>query len=536
MVERLASKFPAASAKPDRILLDGYVACLSATIVFAVALLSCYSNAQTRIDATQSLLNAIYVTSATVLVGIAVMFELAESLQNKMVAALSLSIVVGLAALAPTMAILGLHPLLAKAAILLVSFHVIRLLAREGRWRRAIAPALSGAVMGYWTFLLGFVDGYKTPWIAEATMSGHAHVDLLFHSAIVNMLRSYGIGSIGVDGASPFPYYFGSHRIVELLSRVLNVPALAFYSVVFPLLLGPVFLAVFFFYGVSFQTFIRNRELSVPISFGTRNNLFWLLFAIVFIGVFPAEFRRFLGLFDNVFHSESFGIGMVFAYPPGVFFFEYIGRRRAASLNVVWPIVGGLYLAGLCMVKLSVACVVAGASAYLLLRLKISWRNRVLGFLAAGVPLCYGVSVTRGSPSGDSGPTISEMIKPLAFLRDTVEPRFWLLSFVAFFGPFIMFVLLRVLFRRNSFANTLMTDVKARELLDVEVLTALLIGSVIPGMVLSIPQGATNFFSEVSYWFVLPMLAVTLSELLQRYGIVDISRGAPVARAELPNG
>lgn len=536
IAERVTAALIAAQYKPRRVFLDGYIACFFATLVFAISLFDCYSYVQVRMEATQAILGAIYVASATVLVSITVMFEFAEKLRNRVAVPLSLSIVVGMVALAPIMGVLRLHPLIPKVAILLASLHVIRLVAREAGWRRAVAPILGGAVIGYWMFLLSFVDGYKTPWIAEATMFGQVHVDLLFHSAIVNMLRSFGVGSIGVDGATPFPYYFGSHRIIGALSGILDVQPLTFYSVVFPVLLGPLFLALFFFFAASFQAFLLNRECSGHDKPGTRNGLFWLLSAIVFVGVFPAEFRRFLGLFDNVFHSESFGIGMLFAYVPGVFFFEYISQKQPMRLTVAWLALGGAYLAGLCMVKLSVACVIAGTAAYLLLRLKLSWLSRMSGLLTIAAPLCYGVWITRGGPSGDSGPKLVEMIKPFAFLRDTVDPGFWLLSFIAFFGPFILFVWMRALLHPMSLLNTLKADVAALNLVDVEALTALLIVSVVPGMVLSIPQGATNFFSEVSYWFVLPMLAVTLFERAKNYYLVEIACPTPVVHTEFPNG
>jgi hypothetical protein len=517
ITKRLAPALPEIAAKQRSIFLDGYIACSSATVVFAVALVGCYSDMQTGTEATQALCNAIYATLATVLVVIAIMFELADGLHDRISAPVSVSVVVGLAAIAPVMSVMRLHPFVWLAAAVMFGLRMLRLLARNASWRRAIAPLLGGAAVGYWTFLLSFVDGYKTPWINEAALLGQVHVDLLFHSAIVNMLRSYGVGSIGVDGVLPFPYYFGSHRIVEALISILRVPPLEFYSVVFPLLLGPLFLAVFFFFAVSFQRYIVNDQRSNPDRPGGRSSLFWWLLVIVFIGVFPAQFRRQLGLFDNVFHSESFGIGMLFAYLPGILFFECTGCQSSTRLNGGWLVLGGGFLAGICALKLSVACVLAGAAAYLLLRLKVSWRHRVCGFAMIAAPLCYGIWTTRGSPSGDSGPGLTDMIKPFAFLRDLIEPRLWLYSFIAFFGPFILFALLRT-FHRTVPLNRFWEDVKALKLIDLEVLTALLIVSVIPSMVLSIPQGATNFFSEVSFWFVLPMLTVMLFERLRLFG------------------
>jgi len=497
---------------------------MGAGVVFAVALLNCYSGPLARWDTTLAVVDAIRVTLAAVLVAIAVMFELAGHLRKLVAAPLSLSILMGLAAILPATAILKLHALAPAAVLLLLSLRMLMLVARDGNWRRAVAPLLGGAAIGYWTFLLSYVDGYKMPWEDVSTMLGQVHVDLLFHSGIVNMLRYYGIGSTGVDGTIPFPYYFGSHRVAEAFSSILDIQPLTFYSAIFPLLLGPLFVAMFYFFAVSMHGYILNRDTSDHQVPGTRGSLFWLLIAIVFIGVLPLRFRRDLGLFDNVFHSESFGMGVLLAYLPGVFLFECMARRSPLRSWVVCMIVGSVFLGALCMVKLSVACVVAATAGYLLLRLSRSWLQRACGMLALAAPLAYGLWSTRGTPSGDSGPGIVDMIKPFAFLRDVIEPRLWPLSFIAFFGPIILFLLVRVIPLRARSPVTLRVRFNTFQLLDVEFAIVMVIVSVIPSLILSIPQASANFFSEVSYWFVLPMLAVILFER-----ITSLSKSGKVA-------
>ena len=70
---------------------------------------------------------------------------------------------------------------------------------------------------------------YTNPFYPESIINGTAHVDILFHSAITNMIRTYGIPSTGIDGLVKIFYHYGSHWIFAQFCKIINIGALKFY-------------------------------------------------------------------------------------------------------------------------------------------------------------------------------------------------------------------------------------------------------------------------------------------------------------------
>ncbi len=374
----------------------------------------------------------------------------------------------------------------------------------------------ASALVGYWAFLLTYVDGYKTPWVDEAVLSGTAHVDMMFHAAIVNMLNGFHAPSLGIDGIAPFPYHFASHYLVGLLCQLLGVGSLEFYAIVFPLLLAPPFLLALYVFGMAFRGYlirighVDGNDDSNPSSFGP----FWVSLFIVFVGLISASYRRDLGIWDNAFHSESFGVAVLFSYIAGVWLIDQLGRETPIRLRwYAFPLIAA-YLTVLCSLKISVGAVVGALLAYAVLRLPMAWTQRVLAWLAMSCAVIYGYIETQVVTQGEnSGPGLMDMIKPFAFIRDVLPPDRWTPSFFAFFGPTILFIGLRMYLTRHKARRSSLRGTLFGVPLDVEFVAAITLISIAPGLILSIPQGATNFFSEVSYWWVQPMLAVVLASL-----------------------
>jgi hypothetical protein len=505
----------------ERLTHGGYLASLSAAAIFAAALLSSYSNPLLKAGATGAVIDAIYVSTAAVMAGLSAMFELAERLRGRTSIPLSLAFVIGLCIAGIALFVLPLQRPLPVIVALLLGIRALFIL-RRSNWQNGLCPLLGGAVMGYWAFLLSFVDGYKTPWVGEAALLGRVHVDLLFHSGIVNMLRNYDVGSLGVDGIPAFPYHFGSHRIVAMLAPLLKVEPLSFYSIIFPLIFSPFFIAAMLFFATAFHDYLRKSTTLKKNIDLKQGNWFWVTLTILFIGMIPAYTQRQLGQFYNVFHSESFSAAMLFAYLPCILFFEGIADRVPRPLSLGWLILGAMCLVELCTLKISVAFVLAGAAGYLLLRVAMSWSNRVYGVVAIAGPLIYGLWLTRADSNSQTGPTLVQMIKPFAFIREVIPENLRFDSFFTFFGPFIIFIILRLALQRTSFRHGFsLREFKDYKLIDMEILVVLLLVSIAPGLILTVPQGATNFFSEVSYWFVIPMLSVVLSMHLQSRRTAD---------------
>ncbi|WP_454732085.1 MULTISPECIES: hypothetical protein [Cupriavidus] len=494
----------------------GYLACLCIPFVFALALAQCLRAPQLLARADVSLMAALLAALAAVLGAISAIFDLRSALQKRRLESFVTPLAVGLLVGLLLLGVTRLHAAFGWLVVGIVALRMIVMIVRAGI-TSAVFPLLSGGMIGYWAFLLSFVDGYKTPWINEAIATGTVHVDLMFHAAIANMLSGYGTGTLGVDGLIPFPYHFGSHHVMTVLYPLLGIGALQFYSVIFPLLFCPLLLVFMYFFALSFRDFLARTSTGASNWKDEHAGWYWVIFAIIFIGVISTPFRRTLGVWDNIFHSESFGVAVLFAYLAGIWCFEHLGREQLVRLAWYMWLVIPLYFAILCLLKISVGLVVGGMAAYLFLRIRMTLAQRILGWIAIALPLCYGLWVTRSSSGeGLADPGLMAMTKPFAFLRDIVPAELRPVSFAAFFGPLIVLVVLRLLSRRSGAQASLWARISGSELLDVELAIVITVVSVIPGLLLSVPQGGTNFFAEVSYWWVQPMLAVVAGRLLAK--------------------
>ena len=499
----------------DPFEVGGYLACQCVAICFALALHHWVSAPTLTPDA--SLTTAILAAAAAVIGTVAVIFEVRLlAMRRHWFQSPLLALAIGFLA---GLALLWAVPKHVDIAYVTFGVAVIRLLmmAVSAGPRAALVPMLAGVAIGYWAFLLSFADGYKTLWIEQAILSGTVHVDLLFHAAIANMLSGYGVGSLGVDGLATFPYHFGSHRLMMVLYGLLGMGPLPFYSVVFPLIFGPLFVCVMFLFAVAFKGFLARVEGSGS-SPGSTPAWYWAVASICFIGVIAAPTRRELGVWENAFHSESFGVALLVAYLGGIWLFDQLGEQMRIRITWRTGVLLALYLWVLCLLKISVGLVIGAVFGYVVLRSRETIFRKLLGCVAIALPLGYGLWLTRANTNGGQADTsLLDSIKPFAFLRDSVGPDFYVFSFLAFFGPVIIFVLYRLLLPRQKQAPVLRLRLKSHTLLDVELAIVITVTSVLPGIVLAVPQGSTNFFAEVSYWWMQPLMAVVVSRVLMRF-------------------
>ncbi|PLP96985.1 hypothetical protein [Cupriavidus pauculus] len=492
---------------------SGYIGCVAATLSFGIAVYFSLRAPGLITDQNSEVIDAALAAAAASLCAIALAFESNEWIPGQKSEWLTL--LVGICGLPVFVWIFAGHNELAWAAIVAVVARNAVVIWRTRSFSAVIAVGAS-ALVGYWAFLLTYVDGYKTPWVDDAVLSGTAHVDMMFHAAIVNMLQGFNAGSLGVDGITPFPYHFASHHLAGLLSHIMGISALEFYAVVFPLLFAPLFLLAMFVFAMAFRGYLGRIGLATSRD-GSEQEVFgpfWVALFTVFVGLISASYRRDLGVWDNVFHSESFGVAVLVAYLPGIWLLDQLGRSGPVRLRwYAFPLIA-LYLIVLCSLKISVGAVIGGLLAYAVLRLPMAWPQRLLSWLAMSCAVVYGYVVTQVvTRDGNAGPGFMDMIKPFAFIRDILPPDRWPPSFLAFFGPTILFVAAR-LYLSRSVENRLRLRDALREMSDLEMILVLLAISITPGLILSIPQGATNFFAEVSYWWVQPMLAVVLSSIV----------------------
>ena len=89
-------------------------------------------------------------------------------------------------------------------------------------------------------FFLGSIvwgAGYTSPLIVEQLGTIQLkEIDTLYHAAVTGMIKTYNIPSTGLNGIPFLPYHWGSHWIIAQFSYLVNVSALQFYNICFPII------------------------------------------------------------------------------------------------------------------------------------------------------------------------------------------------------------------------------------------------------------------------------------------------------------
>ena len=178
---------------------------------------------------------------------------------------------------------------------------------------------------------IGIVWGskYLSPLYEAQYVSGHAHIDTLFHSAIANMLQYFGQSSIGVEGVVAFPYHFGSHLLMAGVSRLLHLSVLQSYHLVYPTLVLPLWLGSFLLLSEVIRQkwfpSIERRWLTI---------VALLIFFFSISGIMPEKFRDSVGAWNNIIISESYACAIMFLYLLISFLIKYYPERSSSSISL----------------------------------------------------------------------------------------------------------------------------------------------------------------------------------------------------------
>jgi len=132
----------------------------------------------------------------------------------------------------------------AGAAILLVDY----LRDRREIPTKSIA-VLFGILLS--TYLIALLWGGKShnPLYFEKIALGEAHIDLVYHAGIANLMKTHGFATTGMDGNMYLPYHWASHFVAGRFSELLHIAPVKFYNfslcvVFFPLFFKALLLAV----------------------------------------------------------------------------------------------------------------------------------------------------------------------------------------------------------------------------------------------------------------------------------------------------
>lgn len=247
--------------------------------------------------------------------------------------------------------------------------------------------ALLIAVAGFfalWVASLSWMH-YLKPYLLEGWACGTDKIDTLFHIAIGQMIKTYGVPTTGLDGIPFMDYHWGSHWLFAQLSNFLNLPVIVVYQLCFPAIIAPLLFRTFISFVFEVKQYIKAEPESRRLNF-----FFWIVFLAVFIGFFKSysalnSWAQYSsgGTGSTLFMllSESYTVSIVVMMMILAVCLNFWMNRQALTkpekivfLFVLLP----LLLALLGWVKISTLFVVCCLIGYLFLRLKM-FHNRMLG-------------------------------------------------------------------------------------------------------------------------------------------------------------
>jgi len=400
-------------------------------------------------------------------------------------------------------------PIVAVAGVFMFAVVFVRWTVR-GKVLRSTMVALAGFGMGGWA--AGVVWGriYKSPLFTEMmALDGVIHHDALGLAALANMIRTYGVASVGLDGLPYMPYHWGTPWLFVQLANLLDMSVLDFYQLGYPVTMIP-----FFFGGIlCFVTELRHAQrFEDSEDAGHTSDLrdlrddprAWAVFLAATIGVIPITALDAMGVWtSNLMISESYAVGIPVALlllGTCVVFWRF-GGREAVSRNpqmlremlfplIVLPV--GIVILG--YLKISLMVLAFLLAVYVFLRLGLFRRPL---FAVAAVLLTVAVALAYGQVSL---PAHREGIVPLHFLKGFVPPEWWPLFPVVHLFWSILYVALRLRSEGVTTVGELATMIRNRRIIDVEAVTLVAIAGLLPGLALSIDGGSAFYFSDVQRW------------------------------------
>ncbi|SMG23475.1 hypothetical protein SAMN05661096_01385 [Marivirga sericea] len=350
----------------------------------------------------------------------------------------------------------------------------------------ATSMILFGVLIGLWLFGRVY-SGYHSPLAFENFSIGIISQDTIFHSSILEMIKTNGIPSTGLNDTPYLPYHWGSHWLLARLSILVNISSTLSYNLLYPCLLIPIFLK---------SVLIFSKDL-----FDLRNNntskyktgvIFWLAFLLLIVGFLPYTFTSKWAIWDSWVGSESYLVGLLYFFLLSSVIIRAYTKIENAKIFALYALALSILLPLIGLLKISLLIILLATCCYLFLRLKlyINW----VSSLALAISIILGYII----------------FKATNYLGDVENDNFYLFHFIKrwtqdgwkgffyYFHYFFTFIYIYLKFK-NLHVN--FTNFKKllfeRKLLDVEILIVISIMGLIPTSLLRIDGGSAYYFTDI---------------------------------------
>jgi hypothetical protein len=331
-------------------------------------------------------------------------------------------------------------------------------------------------IFSFWAGALIWGAKYHNPLFYEQIILGLAHSDVIFATAVSNLIKTYGIPSTGVDGLPYLYFHWGNNWLFAYLSGLINISTIKFYNLCYPVIFIPFYFKSLLLFVVDFK---RYKNFSPRLG--------WLLFILLFIVYIGRNTFSDLG-------NEAYLMAVSFSF---LLFCIIISALRAVKNDmadriihdklffyILLPVFIGII--GLC--KISVGFLLIGLYGYLFLRMRWYKNNKIfISFIISSLIfiVAYLAASNKGAIEGYNNLSqIAEYIKSWNLFFSIDYLFMWIFIFLFLFQEkvFALFDL------KIAFAQ--------KKLLEIEIFLVIALLGLLPGAFLKIAGGSDWYFSD----------------------------------------
>ena len=359
--------------------------------------------------------------------------------------------------------------------------------------------------------------------IEKDPISTEVMFDQFMHASIMNMIKTYDVPSLGVNGLIYLPYHYGSHWIFAQISKVLEIDGIKFYQVAFP----AIFITLFFKTILSLSIYIRIYYLNKLKDQILRTDVvYWFIFFIYFINIIPYNlFQAIVPWWHKIpilFNSESYLLSLIILGGTIVTFLTasdpLSNNNRSIRPNLLFCLSIPIIILAMSIIKISTGLILLITILYFLIRLRLYKFSLVNIIFLLSVLAYYFVSyITTDHGTSQTTMVAHPKLEIFAFLKYSVgknwQPYFYILnSFGSIFFVFMKFIELQI-----TTPTKFIDAYKNKQIMDVELIAVMCISGIIPGLLINFPSGNAYYFSDIQTWVTLPFILANLPNFLQYF-------------------
>ena len=353
---------------------------------------------------------------------------------------------------------------------------------------------------------------YTIPYYPESIINGTGHVDILFHSAITNMIRTYGIPSTGIDGLVKIFYHYGSHWIFAQFCKIINIGSLKFYQLGFPIIFIPLLLKTFLMAILDIKSLYKKDEFYDI----KKDYIFWIIISFGFFGILPQFLNRFFGTgpkflklayYNAMPLSESYLVSFIFTFLliSTLIFIEnnqYSKKIHIVLKNLFYIILLPLFIVIIGFTKISLMVIWVAVLFYLFLRKKY-FKNKIyiisLILILAFSFLTLFFTSKSGLQASSFNPTY--WLNLLSPFKDRNLLISWLgliLRLILISIWAISFIFLKIISGKVKRFNFLLNNFEAYKTIEIEIILIVIIVGFLPFLVIN--YSGVFYFYDIQRW------------------------------------